>query len=67
MTYTLEYWQEGEWYGGQLKEKPNVLSQGRTMEELEANIREVYALITEVEAERPPQPVLHAKTIELTA
>ena len=44
-----------------------MLSQGRTIEELEANIREAYALIKEVEVERPPQPVLYAKTIELAA
>ncbi len=43
-TLTLEYWQDGDWYVGQLQEIPAVVSQGRTLEELEENIRDAFEL-----------------------
>jgi len=43
--FTLEYWLDDGWYVGRLKEVPGVFSQGETLEELEANIREAYHLI----------------------
>ena len=48
LTLTLEYW-EGEdgWYVGQLREVPGVMSQGRSLDELQENIREAYALVIE--------------------
>lgn len=39
---TLEYWKDDEWYVGQLRELPNVLSQGKTLEELKENIQDAY-------------------------
>ncbi len=57
MEATLEYWQDDEWYVGRVKEIPGVFSQGKTLEELQRNIQEVYQLIMEdefidVQAER---------------
>lgn len=44
-TFTLEYWQDEDWYVGRLKEVPGVFSQGETLAELEDNIRDAYSLI----------------------
>ncbi len=43
--FTLEYWTDDGWYIGRLREAPGVFSQGETLEELEANIRDAYALV----------------------
>ena len=48
--FTLEYWRDEPWYVGQLLEVPGVFSQGATLQELEANVREAYELMIE---ERP--------------
>ena len=45
--FTLEYWLDDDWYVGKLKEVPGVFSQGETLEELEANVREAYQLVME--------------------
>ena len=45
--FTLEYWREDDWFVGRLKEVPGVFSQGKTLQELEANIAEAYALLLE--------------------
>jgi predicted RNase H-like HicB family nuclease len=42
---TLAYWRDGAWYVGRLREAPGVFSQGRTLVELEENIREVFRLM----------------------
>lgn len=47
--FTLEYWVDEGWYVGRLKEVPGVFSQGESLEELEANIREAYQLMMEEE------------------
>jgi len=47
--FTLEYWQDDDWYVGRLKEIPGVFSQGKTINELEENIEDVYKLIMEDE------------------
>lgn len=46
-TFTLEYWQDDDWYVGQLREVPGVFSQGETLTELEENIRDAYELVLE--------------------
>jgi predicted RNase H-like HicB family nuclease len=46
-TFTLEYWQDEDWYVGQLREVPGVFSQGETLTELEENIRDAYELVLE--------------------
>ncbi len=45
MEYTLEYWKDGDWLVGRLAEIPGVFSQGKTLAELETNIREAYELM----------------------
>lgn len=47
-TLTLEYWREGRWYCGRLKEVPGVISQGRTFKSLQNNIRDAYRLMMSV-------------------
>ena len=53
-SFTLEYWLEDDWYIGRLQEVPGVFSQGETLEELEDNIRDAYAMI--LEQENQPHP-----------
>ncbi len=43
--FTLQYWKDDDWYVGQLREVPGVFSQGRTLGELEENIRDAYRLM----------------------
>lgn len=43
--FRLEYWSEDEWYVGRLHEVPGVFSQGKTLQELEENIRDAYQLM----------------------
>lgn len=42
---TLQYWQDGPWYVGELVEVPGVMSQGATLEELTENIQDAYRLV----------------------
>ncbi len=62
--FTLEYWLDDDWYVGRLKEVPGVFSQGETLNDLENNIREAYALMMEDEAE-PNAEGRQTKQIEL--
>ena len=39
---TMEYWRDGAWYVGRLREVPGVFSQGKTLAELDANLRDAY-------------------------
>lgn len=41
----MRVWRDGHWYVGQLRELPAVISQGRTLAELRANIRDAYHLV----------------------
>lgn len=43
--FTLEYWKDGDWLVGRLREVPGVFSQGETLAKLERNIRDAYALL----------------------
>lgn len=45
VQFTLEYWEDDDWYVGRLREVPGVFSQGRTLKELEENIRDAYRLM----------------------
>ena len=60
--FTLEYWKDSGWYVGKLKEVPGVFSQGKSLHELEQNIRDAYYLMV-VEGERPLQIVTKTKEI----
>ena len=46
-TFTLEYWQDDDWYVGRIREVPGVFSQGESLEDLEENIRDAYELMRE--------------------
>lgn len=50
-AFTLSYWRDDDWFVGRLEEVPGVFSQGETLEELEENIRDAYAL---VRSDQPP-------------
>jgi len=43
--FTLEYWQDDDWFVGKLKEIPGVFSQGKTIEELKGNIIDAYHMM----------------------
>ncbi|MBI3296872.1 MAG: type II toxin-antitoxin system HicB family antitoxin [Elusimicrobia bacterium] len=43
--FTLDYWRDGEWFVGRLREVPGVFSQGETLSVLEANIKDAYRLV----------------------
>jgi predicted RNase H-like HicB family nuclease len=44
-TFTIEYWRDGHWYVGRLREVPGVFSQGKTLAELDENLRDAYRLV----------------------
>ena len=48
--FTLEYWEDEEWFVGRLVEVPGVFSQGETLEELKENISDAYNLMIETES-----------------
>ena len=56
-SFTLQYWIDDDWYVGRLKDVPGVFSQGRTLEDLEANIRDAYRLLTQSTADETPEGV----------
>ena len=64
-TFTLEYWRDGEWFVGRLREVPGVFSQGKTLDELEANIRDAYALMLADDA--PPVAAVQTKDVLVEA
>ena len=43
--FTLEYWQDDNWFVGKLKEVPGVFSQGETLDELKENIADAYHMM----------------------
>ena len=45
--FTLEYWEDDGWFVGRLKEWPAVMSQGKTLDELQEMIRDAYQLMLE--------------------
>lgn len=63
-AFTLEYWQDGKWFVGKLKEVPGIFSQGRTVEELEENIKNAYELMM-TDEEEISGFAIHSKEMEL--
>jgi len=61
--FTLEYWQDDNWFVGKLKEIPGVFSQGKTVEELKENIIDAYHMMLAESAIDSDHP--DAKQIEL--
>ncbi len=49
MKYSLVYWKDGDWLVGRLKERPDVFSQGKTLQELEKNIKDALRLMEETD------------------
>jgi predicted RNase H-like HicB family nuclease len=47
--FTLEYWEDDNWYVGRLIEVPGVFSQGETLQELKENIKDAYMMMVESE------------------
>jgi predicted RNase H-like HicB family nuclease len=47
--FTLEYWRDNDWFVGKLSEVPGIFSQGKTLDELEDNIRDAYHLMLDDE------------------
>ena len=45
MQLAMIYWQEGAFWLGKLKERPYIMTQGESLEELEANLRDAYLLM----------------------
>jgi len=44
-NYTLIYWKDGRFWLGKLKEYPEIMTQGETLDELEENIKDAYQLM----------------------
>ena len=49
--FTMEYWRDGDWYVGRLREVPGVFSQGKSVAELDENLRDAYRLVLK---DQPP-------------
>ncbi|MBI3004639.1 MAG: type II toxin-antitoxin system HicB family antitoxin [Ignavibacteriales bacterium] len=62
-NFTLEYWKDGKWYVGKLREVPGVFSQGRTLTELEKNVREVYNLMKDEAKNDTPRSSIKTKAL----
>jgi predicted RNase H-like HicB family nuclease len=63
--FTLEYWQDDDWFVGRLKEVPGVFSQGETLAELERNIEDAYQLVMASGPMEPPPASAKAKPVLL--
>lgn len=63
--FTLDYWIDDNWYVGRLKEIPNVMSQGETLEELEENIKDAYRMLIEEEEGIQINYPIQSKEIEV--
>ena len=57
MILTLQYWMDEDWFVGRLKGIPGAFSQGRTLIELEENIRDAYQRLLAEEEAAPPDAV----------
>lgn len=63
--FTLEYWEDDDWFVGRLKEVPSVFSQGETLAELERNIEDAYQLVMASGPMDPPPASAKAKPVLL--
>ncbi len=63
---TLLYWRDGDFVVGRLRERADVFSQGRTLEELEVNIKDALAEMEATDLEDIPEDY-QAKDIILEA
>ena len=44
-TITMIYWESEKFWLGKLLDHPEIMTQGKTLEELEENIKEAYRLM----------------------
>lgn len=65
IVFTLDYWKDGKWIVGRLREVPGVFSQGRSLKELEENIQEAYALMVREGCEGLPREKYKTAEIRL--
>lgn len=42
---TMIYWKSGKWWLGKLKEHPEIMTQGKTLKELEENIKDAFTMM----------------------
>lgn len=63
--FTLEYWEDEGWFVGRLREVPGVFSQGETLKELEANIKDAYSMM--MKEQESPRKRAHTKAILVPA
>ncbi len=66
MKLTMIYWKDGDWWVGRIRERPDVFSQGKDLDELEANLKEAYQLMCATDLVDVP-PSSAQKDIELEA
>ena len=45
MEMKMIYWKSGKFWLGKLKEHPEIMTQGRTLRELEENIRDAFNMM----------------------
>jgi predicted RNase H-like HicB family nuclease len=64
-TFVLEYWLDDGWSVGRLKGVPGVFSQGKTIDELEANIQDAYRMMVEDEESAPTGALTKAVTVDV--
>jgi predicted RNase H-like HicB family nuclease len=65
LSLTIDCWEDDGWYVGQLRELPNVLSQGKTLEELKENILDAYELMVKDSVKRRRSNHAHVRSIPL--
>ncbi len=63
MQYNAVYQKHGKWYLGWIEEMPGVNTQGKTLSEAKANLKEALGLILEVGRIRLEQERPRGKTI----
>jgi len=44
-TMKMIYWKSGKFWLGKLKEHPEIMTQGRTLKELEENLKDAYQMM----------------------
>ena len=62
--FSLEYWKDDGWYVGRLRGVPGVFSQGKTLKELEENIRDAHRMM-EDEDEAPEGALVKELALEV--
>ena len=45
MELKMIYWKSGKFWLGKLKEHPEIMTQGKTLKELEENLRDAYQMM----------------------